>query len=370
MSIKLLCGVVFLSTLMLWLGDDVQAQTQKVEIASCEITPPEIYERVGSNIVHVVSFGVDPYRVAGRDQSGSGSGILIEPGLVLTNYHVVQHGRLMVVVSDEGSFEAELIGTDPVFDIALLAIPSWGGGNKDVVFGSYNDLVVGQKAYVLGYPLSIGLTLTAGIISGLDRKLPLNTNSWTTRYIQTDAAVSPGNSGGALLDACGRVIGLVTLKSSHPDSENIGYALPIDSALPLVEEIVETGQVARPWHGLYGQMMSPLIGRLMLLDENALPEGFLIETIEPGSAADKAGLQGGIIPVTWGNAEILIGGDVITEVNGEPIRDLGQALEAVESLKIGEAVRLRVWREGNVFEVTAEINERPSLERDLWAPGK
>ena len=282
----------------------------------------------------------------------------------------MQNGGLIVVVSDEGSFEAELIGSDPVFDVAFLAVPSWGAGKKDVIFGRYNDLVVGQKAYVLGYPLSIGLSLTAGIISGLNGKIPLNTNSWTTRYIQTDAAVSPGNSGGALLDACGRVIGLVTLKSSNPDSENIGYALPIDSVLPLIGEIVETGRVARPWHGLYGQMMSPLIGRLMLLDANSLPEGFLIETIEPGSAADKAGLQGGTIPVTWGSADILIGDDVITEVNGKPIRNLDQALEAVESLEIGDTVRLKVWREGKRFEVTAEIKERPSLERDLWALGK
>ena len=263
-----------------------------------------------------------------------------------------------------------MIGSDPVFDVAFLAVPSWGAGKKDVIFGRYNDLVVGQKAYVLGYPLSIGLSLTAGIISGLNRKIPLNTNSWTTRYIQTDAAVSPGNSGGALLDACGRVIGLVTLKSSNPDSENIGYAMPIDSVLPLIGEIVETGRVARPWHGLYGQMMSPLIGRLMLLEANSLPEGFLIETIEPGSAADKAGLQGGTIPVTWGSADILIGGDVITEVNGKPIRNLDQALEAVESLEIDDTVRLKVWREGKRFEVTAEIKERPSLERDLWALGK
>ena len=331
----------------------------------CTLSPTEIYETVSGNIVQVISFSIDPHRVLDRVRPGTGSGIEISPGLILTNYHVVRGGRLIGVSSDDWSFEAELIGGDPVLDIALLRIPVAGREVTLPGFGSYGDLVVGQRAYVVGYPLGIGRTLSEGVISGLDRQIPLNTLSWTTRYIQTDAAVSPGNSGGALLDGCGRIIGMVSMRSSHPQAENLGYALPMDSIRPLLAEIEAKGRVSRPWHGLYGQMMTPLIASLLGWNPFFVPDGFLVETVEPGSAADKAGLRGGIVPVHWGLIEILVGGDVITEVNDQPITTLAEALTAVGSLQIGDTVRLKVWRDGEELELEATLEERPNFDSDV-----
>lgn len=360
MLINRLRNAVLLALLLGW-----PAMAAALDPADCRISAQEIFRKVGGNVVQVFSLGIDPHRVANRVQFGTGSGVLLKPGLVLTNYHVVEGATLMGVTSNGSANEATLLGGDPAFDIALLSVPAQMGPEAPPVFGSYDALEVGAPAYVLGYPLGVGKSLTSGIISGLDRQIPLNTISWTTRYIQTDASVSGGNSGGPLLDGCGRIVGLVTLRSSGPETENMAYALPIDAILPLLDEITETGKVARPWHGLYGQMMTPLIGHLMMLPPGYLPQGFLVETVESGSAADRAGIRGGAIPVIWGKSQIILGGDVITEVNGQPIRTLEQALAAVRSIRIGDTVQLKVWRGGALFDLSAEIGERPVMTSDL-----
>ncbi|NDW46689.1 S1C family serine protease [Ruegeria sp. PrR005] len=336
----------------------------------CTFSATEVYERIADNIVKIISFSIDQHRVLERVRPGIGSGIEIEPGLILTNYHVVQGAKLIGASTNDWAFEAQFLGGDPVLDLALLRVPFYERNFVAPEFGAYNDLDVGQRAYVLGYPLGVGLTLSEGLVSGLDRQIPLNTLSWTTRYIQTDAAVSPGSSGGALLDDCGRIIGLVSMISSHPQAENMGYALPIDSIMPLVGEIEEKGYVSRPWHGLYGQMMTPLIATLLLTDPASVPEGFMVETVEPGSAAEKIGIKGGFLPVMWGFSEILIGGDVITHVNGQPIRSREDALKTVGALEVGDVISLTVWRDGVSLELQAELEERRNFESDLWVNGQ
>lgn len=325
---------------------------------ACAKSPVEIYQEVGGSVVQVVSFAINPFRVAERVQPNTGSGVVIAPGIVLTNHHVVDDSKLIGVLVDGLSFDAHLLGADPVLDIALIASP-WIVELAPVTMGTSADLVVGEPAYVIGYPMGIGRSLTTGIVSGLDRGIPINSLSWMTRYIQTDAPVSGGNSGGPLLDACGKMVGMISMRIMDPQSENIGFALPIDTILPLVAEITEKGHVDRPWHGLYGQMVTPLIVQMMKMFTGDLPQGFLVETVEPGSAADKAGLVGGTFPVMWGQAEIILGGDIITEVNGVPIRSLQAALEVVESLDIGGEVTLKAWRNGEVLELAATLEARP-----------
>ena len=334
--------------------------------AGCTLPPTQIYENVSGKIVKIISLSIDQHRVVGRVQPGTGTGMLIGPGLILTNFHVVKGGGLIGVSSDDWAFEAELLGGDPVLDLAVLRIPFADQAFDALEFGSYAELKVGQRAYVLGHPMGVGLTMSEGLISGLDRRIPINTLSWTTSYIQTDAAISPGNSGSALLDACGRVVGMVSMTSGDPQAENLGYALPIDSILPLVEEIRTKGRVSRPWHGIYGQMMTPLIAALIMTDPTVAPEGFMIETVEPGSAADKIGLMGGLFPVMWGVTELLVGGDIITQVNGHSIKSLEDALGAVGRLEIGEVIKLQVWREGQLLDFEVALEERPMFESDLW----
>lgn len=344
------------------------ARAEDMSPASCARPATEIYAALAPRVVQVVSIGIDPFRVAGRVLPGSGSGILLSTTTVLTNYHVVHGGRLVGVMTDDWARDATLIGGDPALDVALLELAEPVPTGAALRFAPFDGLAVGQTAHVIGYPLGIGRTMSSGIVSGLDRLIPLNTISWTTRYIQTDAAISAGNSGGALVDACGRLVGLVTLRRFDPGAENMGYALPFDTVMPLVEEILETGHVARPWHGLYGQMVTPLIGELIggFFGPQA---GFLVETVEPGSAADRAGIRGGVFPILWGQSQIILGGDVILAVEGKPLETLSYALRAVESLEIGQTVGLVIWRDGEILELSAEIVERPAQESDLWFNG-
>ena len=172
--------------------------------------------------------------------------------------------------------------------------------------------------------------------------LPRTTSSWLSPGIQTDAAVSPGNSGGPLLDACGRVVGLITGKIGAPAAENLAFAIPTEVLIPVVSELGTQGRVSRPWHGLYCQMVTPPI--LMMLGappwEAQELTGFLIETVEPGSAADR-GAEGRRLARDVGGTEIFLGGDIIAEVNGERIDTLDTALRLVRGLRIGERVKLR-----------------------------
>ena len=237
------------------------------------------------------------------------------------------------------------------------------------VLAPSDELAIGQPAHVIGYPLGIGKSISSGIVSGVGRVLPLNTSSWLSPFIQTDAPVSGGNSGGALVDDCGHLIGLVPLRSVSPEAENIGFAIPAATLRRELPELVSTGKVARPWHGLYGQMVTPIILRLLGAPPMAalFTRGFLVETVEPGSAADKAGIRGGTLPVQWGMHEMILGGDIIIQVNGTEVQSLEDARIVVQELEIGQTVTVTLLRDGNEVTVSAVIEERPILERDLEA---
>jgi len=334
---------------------------------SCGKTSAEIYREVATAVVQVVSFGIDPFKVANRIEAKTGSGVYLGEDLVATNFHVVLDATAIAVGTGELLIEAEIVGRDPVLDIAVIRAAGLSTRAEPIKLAPSDGLTVGQPAHVIGFPLGIGKSMSTGIISGLERKLPLNTSSWLSPFIQTDAAVSAGNSGGALIDDCGRMIGLVTLRSPSPEAENIGYAIPVETLRGELPELIETGKVARPWHGLYGQMVTPVILSLL----GAPPEiaifthGFLVETVEPGSAADKAGIQGGTLPVLWGMQEMILGGDIILQVNGHPILSLEDARNAVRSLEIGQTVSVKLLRNGTMMDLSALIEERPTLERDM-----
>ncbi len=337
--------------------------------APCSKTPAEIYRDAAPSIVQVFSFGINPYRVIDRVESKTGSGVFLGDDLVATNFHVVLDATALAIGVEDLIFEAELVGRDPVFDIAVLRAPGLSAHIDPLAFAPSDEVVIGQPAHVIGYPLGIGRSMSTGIVSGVGRVLPLNTSSWLSPYIQTDAPVSGGNSGGALVDDCGYLIGLVTLRSGSPEAENIGFAIPVGTLRHEVPELIETGKVARPWHGLYGQMVTPVILQLLGAPPMAalFTRGFLVETVEPGSAADKAGIRGGMFPVMWGMQQMILGGDIITQVNGTKVESLEDARIVVQQLKIGETVTVKLLREGNEVEVSAVIEERPIVERDLDA---
>ena len=215
--------------------------------AKCGKAPDVIYREVAPSIVQVFSFGIDPFKVANRVRAGTGSGIYLGNDLVATNFHVIVDSTAVGVGTDKGAFEAEIVGIDPIFDISILRVKGLSKLISPMALAPSDEIVIGQAAYVIGFPLGIGKSISTGIVSGVGRELPLNPSSWLSPYIQTDAPVSGGNSGGALVNDCGYLIGIVALRGGGAEAENIGFAIPAETLRNELPELIKTGKIARPW---------------------------------------------------------------------------------------------------------------------------
>jgi serine protease Do len=213
----------------------------------------------------------------------------------------------------------------------------------------------------IGNPLGLDQTLTRGIVSAINRILPISPMSLTIPMIQTDAAINPGNSGGPLINRCGRVIGMNT--SVLAPAENIGFALPAEIIKQVLSELIRNGRVIRPWVGIRGQLIQKKdIQAIFNFD---VVNGFLIETIDPGSPAEKAELRGGVLPIKVAGQELLFGGDIIVSANGKSLDNQLAYETFVTSLKVGDNVKLTVYREGKKHRVSWVLPERPVLPGDI-----
>ncbi len=339
----------------------------RAEDLRCGLSAEAVYERAAPSVVEVFSLAIDRFRVAGRVLPSFGSGFYLTDGTVATNYHVVADAQTVIVYDDNGAWNAQVVGTDPLLDLALLQPWFADAPPAGLKIAEADKLRVGQDAYSLGFPLGLGKTIGRGIVTGVGRVLPMTTWDWLSPMIQTDAAINPGNSGGPLLDDCGRVLGMISRVLRTEEADNVGFAIPGEILVPVLRELAETGAVGRPWHGLYGKMVSPPILMILGVSREKWDEtsGFLVETVEPGSAADLAGIIGGDWPVIWGGTQYLIGGDIITHVDGVRVRDLDATLEMVRSFKVGQTVRVSWLRDGEQMEATVTLPQRPILPADL-----
>lgn len=322
----------------------------------------QVFKDVSPSVVFISTVNVNPFKVAGRARGGVGSGFLIDgEGHILTNAHVV-HGATLIVVStaDGDGTRAEVVGTDPVLDLAVLRVPDWKSPPAVLQLGSSAALEVGEEVAAIGHSFGLEQSVTRGIVSGLNRRLLESTTSWLQPLIQTDAAINPGMSGGPLLDSCGNVVGVNSM--TLVEAENIGFSVPIDLVKAVLPELIEKGRVSRPWHGVYGQIIEPW---LLSSFGHPAPQGLLIETVEPGSAAEKIGLRGGVIPVRFGFRLILMGGDIITKVNDTPLTDIDTVVEVVRSFKVADKISIEYYREGRQFTAEVTLPERPLLPGDM-----
>ncbi len=335
--------------------------TPAIGKSDCAEPIPELFQRVSRSVVSISALALDPYKISGRISTVTGSGFIIDnEGLVLTNSHVVFDRQAISVTLDDGrKVEAKLLGADPIFDLAVLRIPVPLGGHPVAVLGDSDSVRIGEEAIAIGNPFGLEQTLTRGVVSGLNRILP-GSPLLTLPLIQTDASINPGNSGGPLMNRCGEVIGINT--SILAEAQNIGFAIPINVTKSVIPELIKHGRVIRPWLGVNGKQVEK---ELMEIINLPLVEGFLVETVEPGSPAQQAGMHGGELSVTIGGTEFLIGGDIITEINGQSLRRPGNFLKMIASLKVGDKVGLTLFHKKETRHVELTLPERPVLPSDI-----
>jgi S1-C subfamily serine protease len=329
--------------------------------SECRESLTDIYEKNSPSVVFISTVDVDLYKYNNQMTSVIGSGFIIDKqGIILTNSHLVYGRRLINITLDDGSLvEAKLIGADPIFDLALLRISVPHGKLQEVIFGDSETLRVGESVVAIGNPFGLEQTLSRGIVSGINRVLSASPMSLPLPLIQTDAAINPGSSGGPLLNRCGEVIGITS--SILSDAQNIAFAIPIHVVKSVLPELKKHGRVIRPWIGIQGKLISKDLEDIFNI---AVTDGFLVETIEPGSPAEKANLNGGILPISIGGMDFLFGGDIITAINGHSITDLEKLEKILQSLKVGDTIHLRLYFEEKERTVMFNLIERPVLPQD------
>ncbi len=277
-----------------------------------------------------------------RREQSLGSGVIVSPdGYILTNNHVVdQASDIKVSLSDKTEYKAKVIGTDPKTDIAVLKIEA--GNLPSLSLGDSSQVQVGDIALAIGNPFGIGQTVTMGIVSATGRG-NLNIEDYED-FIQTDAAINPGNSGGALINSAGALIGINTaiLSNGAQGNQGVGFAVPINMARQVMEQILKNGKVIRGYLGVVIQDVTPQLAKAFGADQ---PKGALVGDVTPDGPGAGAGLQKG---------------DIILEVNGEPITDSRALKLKIGGLAPGTSVKLKVFRDGSTRDVTVTLGELPS----------
>ena len=338
-------------------------QNQQSSSQSCNEPLTSIFERVSPSVVSISAVSINPYRITDRVEHVGGSGFIIDKsGIILTNSHVAFGRQLITVTLDDSTtVPAQLIGADPIFDVALLKIDKPLRGTLTPLEMGNSDLErVGEEVVAIGNPLGLDQSLTRGVISAINRILPQTFFSLDEPLIQMDTPINPGNSGGPLVNRCGQVIGITT--SVVPNAQSIGFSIPINMAKALLPSLIKDGRVIRPWLGFHGQFVEPGLQELFRLP---LVAGFLIEVIEPASPAEKVGLRGGDLELTVAGRDFLMGGDIVTQVNGVVLTSPDKMDEALRNVSVGSEITLTVFRTGKYLSFKYKVPERPLLPGDI-----
>ena len=294
-------------------------------------------------------------------QKGTGSGFIINPdGQILTNNHVVQGAQqLTVKLADQKEYKAKVLARDPRSDLALIRIET-SGKLPSLHLGESDNLVVGQKVLAIGNPFGFQGTLTTGIVSSLDRTIQTEDSQIPLEgMIQTDAAINPGNSGGPLLDSHGNVIGINTAIYGQSYS-GIGFAMPINRAKTMLEEIQKNGKISLPAPlGIHTLYVAGDLAEALKLPSGG---GLLIQSVQEGSAADEAGLRGPTDQaIVGGRYQINVGGDFITAVEGQPITGNETLQKAIAKKRGGDIMQLTVIRNGKTQTIRVKLAEAPQV---------
>jgi S1-C subfamily serine protease len=321
------------------------------------LTAEQVYKRDAPGVVQVTATS------ATRGES-LGSGFVIDrAGHIITNFHVVQGAsKVLVSFSGQDQLPSSVVGTDPSTDLAVLKIQAHASALTPLELGNSDVVRVGDTVFAIGNPFGYTRTLTSGIVSAVQRQIKAPNTLPIDNAIQTDAAINHGNSGGPLLDAAARVIGVTSqiyAGNSQQGNIGIGFAVPVNTVRNVAGQIISTGKVAHAFLGVSTVPVTAQLGKLFKLPS----KGLLVVSVDGGSGADKGGVRVGHTNVVVGGQTYTLGGDVITAVDGSPVTQLEQLREAIASKKPGDKLKLDVFRNGGKTSLTVTLGQAPGGRR-------
>jgi len=288
--------------------------------------------------------------------TATGSGFVIDgEGHILTNNHVVEGAsKVTVKLGDsEQTYDAEVVGTDPGTDIALLQVDAPAKEIQPLTLGRSSEAEVGDPVVAIGNPFGLDRTVTSGIVSALQRQIEAPNGFSISHVIQTDAAINPGNSGGPLINSAGEVIGInaqIATGGGGNGNVGIGFAIPIDTVRAEIEQLKTNGEVDHAFIGITGGTVTPELAKAVNLP---VDEGVIVQSVVKDSPADKAGLEAGNTSATIEGQEVRLGGDIITEVDGKKLKSMDELVEIIQGSKPGDKLELKVVHDGD--EKTADV---------------
>ena len=348
-----------------------QRQPERVEAVPAAFPEPKGNELVGDEVINVKIYSQSAPAVANIvtrnleydvfmepvPVEGAGSGFVIDPrGYIMTNFHVVQGAQaISVTLGDRSHYDAKFIGADERNDIALVKIDPKDHKLPALTMGDSDSLQVGQRVLAIGNPFGFQSTLTTGVVSALGRTVQTSQTTVIDGAIQTDAAINQGNSGGPLLNSHGEVIGINSaIYTPSGTTAGIGFAIPISTARQIAQDLITEGRVRRASIGVEARVITPPVAEALKLP---VEEGLLIERVLPGGPAERAGLHGGDRTAILGMRRIMLGGDVLTGIDGRPIAGQMDMNLALNHKRPGDTVKIEFYRGGKKMEAQVTLSD-------------
>jgi S1-C subfamily serine protease len=324
----------------------------------------EIYERAAPGVVQITSTTEttpSAYPASDPPEPALGSGFVLDKaGHIVTNFHVIDGAdEIFVSFSNRDTVEADLVGTDPSTDLALLLVEAGAGALTPLALGNSNRVRVGDPVVAIGNPFGLDRTATAGIVSAIQRLIQAPNQFFIDHVIQTDAPINKGNSGGPLLNDRGEVIGVNTqIETGGISTGNvgIGFAVSSNTVKDVVAQLLRTGRVDHAYLGISGRAVTSDLAETYNLPAEA---GVLVEDVRSGTGAAKAGLEGGEKQVVVAGQTYILGGDIIVSVNGKAISSIEELREEIAAHKPGDEIKLGVYREARKSIVTVTLGRHP-----------
>jgi S1-C subfamily serine protease len=343
------------------------------------LTVRDVYKRDSPGVVFIKADVVQRTQASPFDfgmpqtQQGTatGSGFVISTdGEVLTNAHVVANAvKITVQLADKKTVNAKVVGKDTSSDLALLKIDPDGLNLRPLALGSSKAAQVGDPVVAIGNPFGLDRTLTTGVVSALQRQIQAPNGFAIDNVIQTDASINPGNSGGPLIDATGRVIGInsqiETAGNGANGSVGIGFAVPIDTAKRILPQLQKTGKVDRAYLGITSLTVDASLASLNL----PVSSGALVQSVQSGSPAEKAGIRAGDLSATIAGNDLVLGGDIVTAVDGKPVKSSDDLAALIGARKSGTQIAVTLVRGKDRRTVKVTLAAQPSKSPSSVAPG-